>query len=261
MEPAEVLLAPTSAPARVLPERGGTHVWFGDGHGAVLGQDFPLLSEDERDRCLRFSRDEDRRRFAAAWAAVRRTLGAYADLPPEEVRFRRSGSAGRGTLHHQRLLLAAPSSPRVFLSVARSEELWLLGLSVGDPIGVDLEHVRDFDTEGLIDRCLAPEEQREVRALPPEARGTAFVRAWTRKEALIKAAGLPLTTAPHRLLVHPGRPGPVRVDLHERDRTAPDSWTVHDLPRYGPVWAALARPLAGTGSVLVHDTMTGENRA
>ncbi|MFD9405644.1 4'-phosphopantetheinyl transferase family protein [Streptomyces sp. NPDC059989] len=247
----------TGCPAPpVLPERGGTHVWFGDDRGAVLRQDMELLSEEERGRCLRFSRHEDRRRFAASWAAVRRTLAAYADTEPGEIRFGRTGPAHRGRLRHQHLVLIAASVPLVYLSVARSEEFWLLGLSVDDPIGVDLEHVRDFDTEGLIDRCLAPEEQRQVRAMSPESRRTGFVRAWTRKEAVMKAAGLPLTTAPHRVLVHPGRSGPVPVDLQEQD----GRWVVHDLPRHGPVLAAFARPLAGTGPVLVHDTMTGESR-
>ncbi|MFJ4775230.1 4'-phosphopantetheinyl transferase family protein [Streptomyces sp. NPDC088762] len=251
--------APCRATARpapaVLPERGGAHVWFGDDRGAVLRQDMELLSEEERGRCLRFSRHEDRRRFAASWAAVRRTLAAYADVEPGEIRFGRTGTAHRGRLRHQHLVLVAASVPQVFLSVARSEEFWLLGLSVDDPIGVDLEHVRDFDTEGLIDRCLAPEEQLQVRELPPESRRAAFVRAWTRKEAVMKAAGLPLTTAPHRVPVHPGRSGPVHVELQDQE------WAVYDLPRRGPVLGAFARPLTGTGPVLVHDTMTEESRA
>ncbi|WP_405018371.1 4'-phosphopantetheinyl transferase superfamily protein [Kitasatospora sp. NBC_00070] len=239
--------------ARPLPERGETHLWIGDGHGSVPDQDMELLAADERDRSTRFSRSEDRRRFVAAWASVRRTVAAYSDVPPAEIRFGRTGPAGRESLRYRPLVLAS-SNARVFLSVARSEELWLLGLSVEDPIGVDLEHVRSFDTEGLIDRCLAPEEQQQVRALSPGGRSAAFVRAWTRKEALMKAAGLPLTTAPHRVLVHPGRTGPVSVDLAEECRVPPDRWTVQDLPMHGPVLAAFARPMTSTGSVSVHDT-------
>jgi 4'-phosphopantetheinyl transferase len=204
---------------------------------------------------MRFSRLEDRRRFATAWAAVRRTLAAYSDVPPEEIRFGRTGFTGRETLRYRSPALAS-SEAQVFLSVARSEEFWMLGLSVDDPIGVDLEHVRAFDAEGLIGRCLAPEEQQQVRALSPDGdvRRTAFVRAWTRKEALMKAAGLPLTTARHDVLVHPGRTGPVRVELPEQDRMPSGSWTVQDLPRHGLMLAAFARPLTSTGPVLVHDT-------
>lgn len=231
-------------------------MWFGALDDSEPSRDLELLSADERVRCARFSQRVDRSCFAAAWAGVRRVTAGYVGVKPAELRFDRADAADRSNRRHQPFVVAASGTP-LFLSIARSDGLWLLGLAVDDHIGVDLEHVRDFDAAGLIDRCLAPQEQEQVNALPAEERSTAFVRAWTRKEALMKAAGLPRTTALDRVPVHPTRLGAVRVTLPDQDLRQPDSWTVQDLPLRGAALASLARPAHCAGPVRWNDTTKG----
>ncbi|MDH6120030.1 4'-phosphopantetheinyl transferase superfamily protein [Kitasatospora sp. GAS204B] len=239
-----------------LPLRGAAHVWLGDGSSSDPVQDLTLLSDTERSRCTRFFSPEDRRRYVAAWAAVRRVLAGYLDTGPGEIRLGAGRSAARDSGSYPQLVVET-SQPRVCLSVARSEDLWVLGLAVDDPIGVDVEHVRGFDTEGLIDRCLAPEEQRQVRTLSGGARDAAFVRAWTRKQAVMKAAGLPRATAPHQVLVPSRGPTVVRVELLRDALRAPGGWLVQDLPPAGSALAAIARPESCAGPVNWYDGTSG----
>lgn len=234
-------------------------MWVGDGHLSEPDQDLELLSAYEKNRSVKFFSPEDRRRYVTAWAAVRRVLAGYLGTGPRGILFGRGGSAPDSGNHSQ--LVVASSLPRVRLSVARSEDLWVLGLTVGDPIGVDLEHVRGFDTEGLVDRCLAPQEQRQVRALSGEARDTAFIRAWTRKQAVMKAAGLPLTTPPHQVLVHPGEPSAVRAELLHDTRHALGNWTVQDMPPVRSALTAVARPVGCAGAVDWYDCTNGNTLA
>ncbi|GAA1228535.1 4'-phosphopantetheinyl transferase superfamily protein [Kitasatospora nipponensis] len=242
-------------PARCLPARGETHLWYGghDEPGAEPHRDLEVLSADERHRCARFSGRADRARYAAAWAGVRRVLAGYLGGSPAALRFEHHGPFEGGEQRRQPYLRTGEGAA-LRISVARSEGRWLLALAVGDPVGVDLEHLRDFDTAGLIERCLAPEERRRVNSLPAAERGDAFLRAWTRKEALMKAAALPRGTAPHRLPVHPTRYGPVPVGLPGEPPQGPPGWTVRDLVLPSAAErAALARPLHCTGPVRWHD--------
>lgn len=246
--------------AHALPKRGEAHVWVGDGQLSELDQDLELLSGYETNRSAKFFSPEDRRRYVSAWAAVRRVLAGYLDTGPRAILFRSGGPEDPDSRNHSRLMVEL-SAPRVCLSVARSEDLWLLGLALDDPIGVDLEHIRTFDTEGLVNRCLAQQEQRQVRVLSGEARDTAFIRAWTRKQAVMKAAGLPLATQPHQVVVHPGRKSPIRAELSQDRRHALGSWTVQDMPPVQSALAAVARPASCTGLVTWYDCTAGNTLA
>lgn len=235
-------------------ECGEAHLWFGEVSGRVSGEDFELLSEREHDRARRFHHCADQLRFVAVWAAVRRVMAGYLGSRPEDVKFGQNGPEHRGGPRYSPGMVVS-TLPWICLSVARSEDFWLLGVSVDDPIGVDVEHMRAFDTEGLIDRCLAPEERLQVRAFTGEARRQAFMRAWTRKEALAKAAGLPQSTAPHRIVVHPGRIGAARTVLPQRPGF---DWMVQDVPLPIDACAAFARLASCTGPVHLFDAHAGE---
>lgn len=52
--------------------------------------DLGLLDGEELRRTGAFVRDVDRTRYAVAHIALRRVLGAYVDVPPRALRFRKS---------------------------------------------------------------------------------------------------------------------------------------------------------------------------
>ena len=71
----------------------------------------------------------------------------------------------------------------------------MIAVTSGRPVGVDVElihRVRDY--QGLAERFFAPEEIRRLSTLQVQERELAFLRCWTRKEAILKAVGSGLST-------------------------------------------------------------------
>ena len=108
---------------------------------------------------------------------------------------------------HGRPTVAGTGAAAVSFSVSHSGTFGVVALAAGDRrIGVDVEAVRPRSRlDALADRVLGAEEHAAWRALDdPDVRLRAFLRAWTAKEAYLKALGIGITT----LL----RDVPMRVD-------------------------------------------------
>lgn len=133
--------------------------------------DGPLTAADHA-RAARFVHDRDRAHFLAARAGLRRILG------PAPLR---EGPRGKPFL---------PGGPAFNLSHAAGWAALVVG-PAGLELGVDIEGCRPVDP-GLAELAFAPEERAELaRASDPDL---AFLRGWTRKEAVIKATGEGLFT-------------------------------------------------------------------
>ncbi len=155
--------------------------------GEVSDQDAGLLDDDERARAARFVFERDRRRFVAAHAGLRRLLGAHLGREPAALRFE-AGEFGKPWLRDE---------PRCAFSLSHSGDEALLALCDDGEIGVDLEALRGVrDIDALARQCLAPAELVAFGATPEAERELAFLRAWTRKEACLKALGTGLQVAP-----------------------------------------------------------------
>lgn len=90
---------------------------------------------------------------------------------------------------HGKPALAQPTDLRFNLS--HSASLILIGVTVGQEIGVDIEQIRHV---AEIDRIAADylplEHGAGIWLLDGVAKQLAFFSAWTRQEALLKAAGV-----------------------------------------------------------------------
>lgn len=142
-------------------------------------RDWAALDAHEQQRALRLRRADDRLRFVATRAALRRLLAAAMGLAPVALRFV-AGPHGKPRLH------AAPATAPLF-NVAHAGAHALLAL--GDAramqgVGVDLER-RDAvaDWTELAPVLLSPEERAATEPLP-------LAETWVVKEAVLKAAGL-----------------------------------------------------------------------
>lgn len=62
------------------------------------------------------------------------------------------------------------------------------------PIGIDVEVVGEATV--VLERALTADELRRLMALPAAGRGGGFLRLWTGKEAVLKAAGRDLGDDP-----------------------------------------------------------------
>jgi 4'-phosphopantetheinyl transferase len=134
------------------------------------------LDATETQRSQRFRFAEHRRRYVVCHGAVRTILGDYLGVRPAAVPWVRG-------LNGKPALGAGP----YHVNLSHSGDVALLAVS-GRPVGVDVEQVRDFDTES-VSRHFSAAERAELAGLDPRARARRFTTLWTRKEALVKASG------------------------------------------------------------------------
>jgi 4'-phosphopantetheinyl transferase len=166
------------------------HVTEAEVEGAEPGPELALLAADEQERAARFVRARDRRRFVRCRAALREILGGLLGESPGSLRFRARGQ-GKPELHCG----AAGDGqsdcpPPLRFNVSHSSELALIAVCRGRELGVDLERIRPIgEAERIVASFFSPSEQAEFAAIAPEDRALAFLRGWTRKEAILKGHG------------------------------------------------------------------------
>ncbi|WP_404955533.1 4'-phosphopantetheinyl transferase family protein [Streptomyces sp. 147326] len=118
------------------------------------------------------------------------------------------------------------------------------------PVGVDVEGDRDRCSPELVDKVLSPRERETVLATPDPVRTRAFLRCWTRKEAVLKAVGVGITTTLSELETHAGVPGPVQVTTDALGSVS--AWQVMDVDVPGGWTASVALPVGADRAVTVH---------
>lgn len=155
---------------------GAIHLWEVDLDHFIFND---VLSPDERARAAKFRFDHDRKRFTSARTALRLLLAGYLKTNPEAIQFE-YGPAGKPQI---------PQTPLSF-NMAHSGPQAIIGLALGQRLGVDVELIREIDDMPTVAQySFSPGEFRRWQALSGEQRTQAFYRCWTRKEAYLKAIG------------------------------------------------------------------------
>ncbi|WP_369257948.1 4'-phosphopantetheinyl transferase family protein [Geodermatophilus amargosae] len=167
-----------------------------------------LLAPAELDRARRGTPAVHRRRVLLR-AALRTALAAELGTHPEHVPLT-TGATGRPEL---------PADTGLDAGCSAGGELGVVAVGRGRRIGIDLEPVAPWTPEVAAEGWLHPDELRAIALLPPAARAVAATRAWTRKEAVLKARGTGLRDDPAALVTAVGRDGGTVA-----------GWTLHDVP-------------------------------
>ncbi|GAC1615901.1 MAG: 4'-phosphopantetheinyl transferase superfamily protein [Bradyrhizobium sp.] len=173
-----------------LPQIGTVHMWHArpdELGGAVAAPD------DEMVRAERFLRDDDRRRFLAARALTRGVLGGYLGCPPTEISL--------AVTAFGKPYLCRGGGPDLRFNLSHSGGVVALAVGIGAEVGIDVEAEPPGNTDELVSVGLSEPERRAYEELPPALRSAAFLRCWTRKEALLKASGTGLSCDPRMLTV------------------------------------------------------------
>ncbi|MEU6024679.1 4'-phosphopantetheinyl transferase superfamily protein [Micromonospora sp. NPDC047134] len=175
-----------------------------------------LLDAGELRRARRLRDEQAAHRFVAAHGAVRSVLGSYLDV------------AGY-TLHWAR----GPNGKPYFdgewrrwqWSLSRSGGHALLAVRLHDPVGVDIEQIRDdVQANALSARFMPPEEAAEVAGQPDDAaRNAAYHRLLSRKESCVKASGGRLLDGLRLGVLVPGT-------VEGTGAFAGQRWSLRDLP-------------------------------
>lgn len=160
-------------------EPGDVHVWSAPLERAC---DAALLIEAERERAARFKMERIRNQFIAARVQLRIILGRYLDAAPCEVPIAYEVNG--------KPFLAAKQDCGLHFNVSHSETLAVFAVTRCGRVGVDIERRRAIpNAEALVERFFTRRERDLFLALPECERLDAFFRAWTRKEAVLKAIG------------------------------------------------------------------------
>jgi 4'-phosphopantetheinyl transferase len=208
------------------PGPGEVRIWTADLEPGAAAVDrlVPLLSVDERERAGRFHFRRDAMRWIAARAALREILGGCLDADPRAVAFT-YGDKGKPAL-------AAPASGLdLQFSLAHSAHLAAYAVTVGCPVGVDVERLRPLpDMDQIAERTFSRRECTALRGLPVALRPAGFFNCWTRKEAYIKALGEGLSYPLDRFSVSLAPGLPARLEAVEVEPGHVETWTMEALP-------------------------------
>ena len=229
-------MAETAATA-ALPA-GTVDVWWARRHDAVGGH-IALLDEGERQRWARYRRDADRERFLAGCALAKMVIAGFTGRRPVQVALDRT-CRRCGKPHGK----PAIKGSRLELSVAHSGDLVAVAVATV-PVGVDVEQLDGRarplgggDPEALARVVLAAAEREALATVPPPGRARAFLVAWTRKEAVTKAAGDGLRAGFRDVVIAADRGTPRLVAWPYPQ--APQSVSLRDLDAGAGYVAALA---------------------
>lgn len=141
-----------------------------------------LLAPDEQHRLTRLRCRQDQERYVLARSALRLLLGFWLQRDPASLRFT-YGCHGKPAL-----VDAGPEAPH--FNLAHSGELILLAFHPARPVGVDVERQRPgLDWLPIARRVLSAADVEWIAALPAETGAAAFLEAWCRLEARLKASG------------------------------------------------------------------------
>jgi 4'-phosphopantetheinyl transferase len=143
-----------------------------------------LLSEDEKAALFRRRFERDRVARLVARANLRRVLGSYLSISPEEISFSYS-PYGRPSLSGE---VAYPLSTQFDFNLSHTRTTAIAAVTRKLTAGVDIEDVRPIEISSA-KQIFSPEEQLALSSLTPEQSLRAFYRCWTRKEAIAKAEG------------------------------------------------------------------------
>ncbi|STY29776.1 phosphopantetheinyl transferase [Legionella wadsworthii] len=144
---------------------------------------YELLNSEEQARAERFYFSKHRRRFANARAIMRIILSNYLNISAEDLEFSYN-SHGKPEI---------TNGAKLQFNLSHTEDLALLAVGKGFPLGVDVEKYSARPYVGIAKSLFSDQEFDEFIKVPLALRPAIFFHVWAQKEALIKACGLGLS--------------------------------------------------------------------
>ncbi len=182
---------------------------------SVTDEDWALLSPDESERANRIVVEVKRDQKASGRAHLRRILSLYVDIGASDLRFE-YGEHGKPGL---------PEHTDLSFNLSHSEKVGLVAVTYGTRIGVDVEHAREGrDFVGLARRFFSTVESDALMELTEPERLAAFYRAWTHKEAYLKALGTGLSFPSNGFTIDHTAKGGGRVVSTDMPGDDPGAW-------------------------------------
>lgn len=169
-------------PKNLTLEKNDVHIWCTnlDLSREKIQQLETILSQEEINRANQFYFEKHRHRFIVARSSLRIILGQYINIKSDRIQFDYTPKGKPYLVGRE----------EIEFNVSHSENMSLYGVTGNRPIGVDIEYLRPIeDAAKLAKRFFCPSEYEVISPLAPGEREKAFFRAWTAKEAFLKATG------------------------------------------------------------------------
>lgn len=171
--------------------QGEVHVWR-----LIVSPTNPAdvddLPDSDQERAAGYSSPQRAASFIAARRALRFLLGGYLGVAPRAIALH--------AVRHQKPRLLDPGPHDLRFNMAHRPGCALVAVASGCEVGVDLESSRtNAESEAIAATVLSPAEQAAIDGVGAGVRHTAILRAWTRREAVLKAAGSGLRIPPARI--------------------------------------------------------------
>jgi len=219
------------------PRTGEVHLWTIAREGSASLEELrALLSPEEIARANRLLVSQRRDAFIYYRSMLRRILADYAGIRADEVPLK---TTPEGKPVWREPVAGVPLS----FNLSHRDDLAVLAVSSGRCVGVDLEfQSASANYDALARQALSPCEWAMYDRLPAVERGPALLRAWTRKEALLKAIGCglarPLASVEVTFLAH----DPPQVVATGDPTEADESWWLESWSPRAGWFAAVAAP-------------------
>jgi 4'-phosphopantetheinyl transferase len=148
-----------------------------------------MLDDVERERYGGYRREIDKLRFLTGRTLIRAIAGRHLRVEPESVVLD-SSCYDCGKPHGKPRVVAGSSDPAApEVSISHSGSLVALAVVAGVPVGVDVEQIRAAEVGELARLVFSAAERADFAALADNDRQAGFFTYWSRKEAVVKAAG------------------------------------------------------------------------
>lgn len=152
-----------------------------------LAQELPnsqqILNAEECARGDRFYFSRHKRRFCTARATMRIILARYLNAAPERLEFTYNAYGKPEVINSQKLQF----------NISHTDDLALLAVGKGMPLGVDVEVYSARPYDGIAKSTFSDQEYQEFLKVPAAMKPAVFFHVWSQKEAFIKACGLGLS--------------------------------------------------------------------
>jgi 4'-phosphopantetheinyl transferase len=198
-----------------MPAGDEIHIWIADLDGDH-GTTERSLTERERERAGKYRMERVRRQYITARGLLRQLLGAYLNIPGIRVPIDYEDTG-------KPFVVGRPLS----FNLSHSENLAAFAFTASGRLGVDIEVERTVaNADALVERFFTEPELQAYQGLEADLRPRAFLKMWTRKEALLKAMGQGIHALDAcEITVHPDEPARVLCLPEAGDCTA---WTLAD---------------------------------
>ncbi len=226
----------SNPPETIQPEPTFVDIWLID---IGAGQDWSepnVLSPDEYGKAVRIVIPEKRLQYISACVFLRRILAQYVENNPGNLEFVYT-PAGKPSL-------SGEHSGKLFFNISHSFGKMLVGITSTGEIGIDIEKINKRRLINKIaERRFAERERYLLESCREDESSRFFCTLWTRKEAVLKAAGTGLLFPIRNIDVSDadnGQPAfipPLPSKYHWIDKT---EWHFYDIDTFEGFCAAVA---------------------